>query len=263
MLRFDTNLRLGGVEMKVKSILLASVAGSAVAPMANAADLPAKAGPQVAPIVAAVPSWAGFYMGVNAGVAWQKARASNYYGINPTKVVDSDAGFIGGGQIGYNWQSGGAVYGLEADFSGLTGSVSKTLQTDVLHTDSLHSDINWMATFRGRLGLAAGTNTLLYVTGGVALADIRNRLTYSDIFGNDITWTSKKTKSGSVIGFGVEQMFAPNWTARLEGLLASFGRTNVQEATSNRIGVFSTTGSNATEFKNEVVIVRAALNYRF
>jgi outer membrane immunogenic protein len=246
--------------MKVKSILLASVAGAAVAPMANAADLPARAGAQLAPTVVAVPSWAGFYVGVNAGVAWHKARTNfDYY--TDGKIAETDTGFIGGGQIGYNWQSGGAVFGFEADFSGLTGNVNKT-QTFTPGGDlfTLHSDINWMATFRGRLGLAAGTNTLLYVTGGVAVADIKNKLTYSNFPG--ITWEQNKTKTGPVIGFGVEHMFAPSWTARLEGLLASFGKTSVDQATFAAFGNAVGT-TKPTHFKNEVLVVRGALNYRF
>jgi len=257
--------------MKAKGILLASVAGTVVAPVAaGAADMPVKAAPKpaAAPVVVA-PSWVGPYIGVHAGAVWHKARADTtgtYYG--PQHLSDTKVGFIGGGLIGYNlFQSGALVAGLEADISGLS---AKATDTDILSCCGgipniarykLESDIDWMVTLRARLGLLAAQNLLVFVTGGVAWADINNKLTYRDCcFSGSMNWTANKTKTGPVVGGGIDYLFSPNWIGRVEGLWASFGKTR----TSDWTGGHDTNGSTkATTFKNSVVIARGALIYKF
>ncbi len=126
--------------------LLAGAASIVVAPIvgiaaSHAADMPLKA-PQPAPV--ATPMWAGWYVGLSAGGAWE----SNYFDcVNctdfPAQVDGTHKGsaFIGGGQIGYNWQQGMFVYGLEGDISGLT----KTSGTYVTRARD-GSDL-WLACF--------------------------------------------------------------------------------------------------------------------
>src|SRR5258705_10039035 len=116
--------------MKSKGFLLAAAAtgAAAFAPGAMAADMPLKAAPMVVPPAA---SWAGWYVGVHAGVNWQQAHNANgYSGFQGTDRTDS-TGFIGGGQIGYNWQNGNFVFGIEADGSWLSNKGTVTsLQYD-------------------------------------------------------------------------------------------------------------------------------------
>src|SRR3974390_1275525 len=114
--------------MKSRTYLLATASGIAAAAAAGgaqAADMPMKAAP--APIPPAAPSWTGFYIGGNLGAAWQQAHsAGTGYGVTccptlelfPISNSTTHTGLIGGGQIGYNWQNGSAVYGVEADISG-------------------------------------------------------------------------------------------------------------------------------------------------
>src|SRR5215470_19906707 len=105
--------------MRKKGFLIATSAGfaAAAAPGAQAADLPIKAPRYIEPAA----SWEGWYAGVHAGVAWQKTDANIF---EPGDTFDlasasfSKTGFIGGGQIGYNWQHGNFVFGLEGDISG-------------------------------------------------------------------------------------------------------------------------------------------------
>src|SRR3712207_932685 len=98
--------------------VLASVALFGFAGAASAADLPARAAPP-APIVAAVPvfTWTGFYVGVNAGVGFNTNDDEEIVFGGETFVGDSDddASFLGGAQIGYNYQIGSFVVGLEGD----------------------------------------------------------------------------------------------------------------------------------------------------
>jgi outer membrane immunogenic protein len=256
--------------MRAKGILLASVAGTAAAPAAaNAADIPAKAAPKAtaAPVVAVAPAWAGLYVGVHAGVAWHKAKADTsgtYYGDQ--HLADTKAGFIGGGLIGYNLQAGNIIYGLEADISGLSAKAKDANRVSLEGTPvaryNLESDIDWMATLRGRLGVTTG-DLLIFVTGGVAWADINNKLTYTDVCcfsGAKMHWSSSKVKTGPVLGGGFDYMFSPNWIGRVEALWADFGKTTVKDFT----GSHPTGGqSKTTTFKNSVVVVRGALSYRF
>ena len=117
--------------MRSRGYLLATAGGVAAAAASGgvqAADLPMKS-PPPAPYVAA-PSWTGFYVGVHAGGVWQSTEAT--YG-DPSSDCSgcgeigggSKGGFIGGGQIGYNWQFAPTwVLGVEATISGLTGTAT-------------------------------------------------------------------------------------------------------------------------------------------
>src|SRR5215467_8174609 len=140
---------------KKKGFLLATSAGFAAAaaavPGAQAADMPIKAPQYVQPAA----SWAGWYIGVNAGAAWQQTTANAaYQGFAFDNNTFSKTGFIGGGQIGYNWQHGNFVFGLEGDISGLTGKNTGQRQFDTGYQFS--SRINWLSTVRSRFGLAVG-----------------------------------------------------------------------------------------------------------
>src|SRR5215831_13025927 len=141
-----------GVPMKKKGFLIATSAGfaAAAAPGAQAADMPLKAPSLVAP----VSSWAGWYIGAHFGANWQQSDRSNFgYGA-PERT--NATGFIGGGQLGYNWQHGNFVFGLEGDGSGLSGRG----RNDVTYAATTGS-IRWLSTVRARFGLAVG-DTMVY-----------------------------------------------------------------------------------------------------
>jgi outer membrane immunogenic protein len=220
--------------MKIKGFLLATAAGSLAAPVAHAADLAVKAPPR-APVVAA-PSWAGFYIGVNAGGYWQET-ASTFAFYRPTT---SNLGFIGGGQLGYNWQSGNLVLGIEGDWDWLSGKGSEQMAFPVMQ-----NRMSWLATVRGRAGLAVG-NTLVYATGGLAIAELKDSVTYSTT-----TFSDRKTRLGIAVGGGIEQKFAPHWSAKLEGLFVGMEK---------HTGLIN--GKTST-FKHQAVIGRVGLNYQF
>jgi len=230
------------------SLAVAPIFGIAAGPTANAADMPLKAPP---PPHVAAPIWAGWYVGLSAGGAWE----SNYWQStdDPPGVTGTHNGsaFIGGGQIGYNWQQGNFVYGLEGDISGLTKSSGT--YTSIPGDVTYGSHISWMSTIRGRLGITVGDgSTLLYGTGGVAIARITAK-SEGGAFGYPVNSYSH-TKVGWAAGGGVEHMFTPHWTAGLEGLFADFGS--------------STRGSNidgkcCATIRDRVFIGRAKLNYKF
>jgi outer membrane immunogenic protein len=228
--------------MRKKGFLIATSAGFAAAavPGAQAADMPIKA-PRYAEPVA---SWEGWYAGVHAGAAWQQTNASETaYGFTDSNNTFAKTGFIGGGQIGYNWQHGNFVFGLEGDISGLSGKNSGQS-----NGYTFTSQIRWLSTVRSRFGLAVG-DTMAYMTAGLAFGGVRN--TFFD--GNTST-SSTKTRTGWTVGGGVEHMLNRNWTIGLEGLFVDLGKSSFV--------VNKLTGKTGN-FQNQAIIGRVKLNYKF
>jgi outer membrane immunogenic protein len=239
--------------MGKRGFLIATSAGFAAAaamPGAQAADMPVKAQRYYEPAA----SWAGWYIGAHAGAAWQKADVnSNGYFFDKGKVLLSSAsisktGFIGGGQIGYNWQHGNFVFGIEADGSGLSGRASASVGSDAA---TYSSRISWLSTVRGRFGLAVG-DTMAYMTAGVAFGGVRNSVALSPPNSDDSSHSSSKTKTGWTVGGGVEHMLNRNWTIGLEGLFVDLGRSTID-----------TDGFGTFQFNNQAIIGRLKVNYKF
>jgi len=228
---------------KKKGFLIATSAGfaaaAAAAPGAQAADMPIKAPRYVEPAA----SWAGWYIGAHAGAAWQQTQANSSDGYC-VGCTFSKTGFIGGGQIGYNWQHGNFVFGLEGDISGLTGKNS----FNAAGYSVLSSQIRWLSTVRGRFGLAVG-DTMAYATAGVAIGGVRSDYRFDG--GSYTIASANKTRVGWTVGGGVEHMLNRNWTIGLEGLFVDLGKTTISG--------FSKT----TRFSNQAVIGRLKLNYKF
>jgi len=239
--------------MGKKGFLIATSAGFAAAAMsgAQAADMPIKAPRYYEPAA----NWAGWYIGAHAGAAWQKTDVttdSSFYDgssnfSNPNASF-SKSGFIGGGQIGYNWQHGNFVFGIEGDISGLSGRASTSFQAGSGYTTGTYSSkIRWLSTVRGRFGLAVG-DTMAYMTAGVAFGGVKNSVTF-DRF--ETTYSSSNTKTGWTVGGGVEHMVDRNWTVGLEGLFVDLGNSKVD------------TDAGQFQFANQAIIGRLKLNYKF
>ena len=177
-------------------LLLASIAGAACA-----ADISAPSAAYTkAPAVSPVTNWSGFYIGAMGGYATE---------------VNSDPfaikGGFAGGTLGYNWQSGMFVAGIEADGAWANISNSRSL-LGVTAT----AKVDALATVRGRVG-AAFDQVLLYGTGGLALADTKVSATALGI-----TLSDNKTQTGWTVGAGVEWMFMPRWSLKAEYLYRRF-----------------------------------------
>jgi outer membrane immunogenic protein len=221
--------------------ILTAVGALLAAGSAMAADLPTTKGPAPAPYFPPVFSWAGFYAGVNAGGLF----GSNNLKSNPapqpqfgplgfSQTTSPDA-FIGGAQIGYNFQSGPFVFGGETDFQGSTLSQSSRLNglpnaAGVIvpgWNDQTSDRMDWFGTVRLRAGYAID-RTLIYATGGLIYGDVKNSsVTTYTVTGNPqhiYTGSSSGTRAGWTLGGGVEYAFTNNWTARLEGLYFDMGK---------------------------------------
>jgi outer membrane immunogenic protein len=266
---------------------IASIISVAGLGAASAADMAVKARP--APVV--VFSWTGCYVGGSVGAAQGRSNF-NWSNITegPTGLAVgaatvlpaaanarlSDTGVAAGGQVGCNYQTGALVFGGEADIQWTDIKTSRTA-TSLGNTnggpativpgaiaESVSSD--WLATFRGRAGYA-WDRVLVYGTGGLAVANIR----YFDevcfptagLPGCN-TASSSSTRTGWVVGGGIEWAFAANWSVKAEYLYADLGNTTNRSIYTTLAG--ATPFPLATINHNHNFIeetARVGVNYRF
>jgi outer membrane immunogenic protein len=178
---------------------------------AAAADLPPRLPVAKAPayIPPSVYNWTGFYIGVNGGYGWgQSEHSDTLLGVS-TGDFDLSGGLVGG-TVGFNYQAGPWVWGLEGDldWANIQGT-SGTFLTGAGLT-SYATELRWLSTVRGRLGYAFD-RVLPYVTGGLAVGDVR-----ADINTPGATATGSNTQIGWTVGAGVEYGITPNVTAKIE-----------------------------------------------
>ena len=190
---------------------------------AFAADLPPA--PQLPPLEAA-PVWTGFYGGLNIGGGFGSSRnAFSVAGFGLPPFNTSLAGVVGGGQAGYNWQTGPWVIGLEASFDGSGFSGARTAPCVPLLCGTLSASyaqkLTWFGTLRPRIGYAFG-NWLLYATGGGALGRVGADATAA-VGPFVATDNRSQTRGGWTVGGGVEVGFAPGWSAKIEYLYLDLG----------------------------------------
>jgi outer membrane immunogenic protein len=240
----------------MKKFLVAAVglAVLAMAAPAVAADLPARPWTKAAPMIEPVYDWTGFYIGANGGYGssrkcWDVTTVGGVFlGTEGCRVAD---GGVAGGQVGYRWQAGTIVFGLEAqgDWADLKGS-SVGLSTGFTN----RSRIDAFGLFTGQIGLA-WNNALLYVKGGAAV--ISNKY---DIFapgGALLASASDTSRWGGTAGVGVEYGFTPNWTVGVgyDHIFVDAQRANF---TAPAGGAFIT-----ERISGDTDIVTARVNYRW
>jgi outer membrane immunogenic protein len=155
----------------MKKSLLASVSAFALAGTAFGADM--------APMFKAPPppaaNWAGFYLGIDGGVARHDADFNDLSGFFSTGTMSaSKTGGVLGGYAGYNFQDRSFVYGLEADIHWVGTQETETWggATNAARFAVQSQDVPWLATFRGRMGIDY-ESTLFYLTGGLAVGQVK------------------------------------------------------------------------------------------
>jgi outer membrane immunogenic protein len=245
-----------------------------------ATDMPVKS--SLPPPAAPAFSWTGVYFGLNAG--WLGANNSLVNQATPGFEEDdlvalatgdfalgSKSGFIGGAEIGYNYQFNNWVAGIEADIQGIAGqavngSITSTSASGTLSSTLTGSmDTRWLGTLRGRLGFVPTPTLLVYGTGGLAYSEIQatTSLTQSDtntgFTGSGTGDNFSYLVTGWTAGGGVEWMFTQNWSVKLEYLHYDLGTTSFTwQAMDNNIGgVYQ---NETTSVHNQGNIVRVGLN---
>jgi len=243
-------------------------------------------------------SWSGFYLGINAGMAWGNAHADTSAVCNDTHDTSldpppaengvqcpfardqlavvgaagsgsmTDRGFLGGAQAGVNVQKGNAVFGIELDVQsfklGASRSGSKPDPNDPtnLITVATSFDTDWLFTARSRLGLLVTPNTLLYVTGGVAATElsVKNSVASSTSLAEGAGSGSGRLV-GWTVGGGAELALGGNWSLRGEYLYLDFGKVTVNTPVQDPVAPFTNNLASSVDLTAHVV--RAGLNYKF
>jgi outer membrane immunogenic protein len=222
----------------MKRVFLALVGLAALTGTAAAADLPPRMAPAPyykAPAEVQVYNWTGFYIGINGGGGFGR---SDWDSIGSS--FDVSGGLVGG-TVGYNYQFGQAVVGVEGDidWADINGTTNTACPFGCKTTD------NWLSTVRGRLGYAAD-RFMPFITGGAAFGDIRAS---TPGFAG-----ASNTEAGWTVGAGLEFAIAGNWTAKAEYLYVNLGKFNCGIS----CGALATDNVSFT-----TNIVRAGVNYRF
>jgi outer membrane immunogenic protein len=231
---------------------LLALVGLAGATMLSSGAMAADMGRPVykAPPAGALPvayDWTGFYIGGHVGYGWADKDWRDAFGLATTHTAD---GFLGGGQVGFNYQINQFVLGVEGDISwaNLNGNSTAVFGLAAPVTQSFNSEVDWTSTLTGRLGIAID-RWLVYGKGGVAWAGDRyatNRYTFpASVEISDTRW-------GWTAGAGVEYAFAPNWSAKLEYNYMDFGTK-----------AYSFAPGTSTDIDQQIHAVKFGINYKF
>jgi outer membrane immunogenic protein len=285
-------------------------AGTLVAAMAAglpalAADMPVKA---VRPMVA-IDNWSGPYVGVNVGYSWGHARTGfsltdqqvgtitqttlggtvlnvttiagpvNAFAASDRAKMD---GFLGGGQVGYNWRRDNWLFGVEADMQA-TGEKGSSLFCVTagcpVGSTTARADfhLRWFGTLRGRAGLL-WDNLLIYATGGLAAGQLNSDYVLGTVGGATpiALGSASNIRFGYAVGAGGEYRFSERWSVKLEYLYMDLGGNGASLTGSvtslplivtvgdfRFVGVATTTSRAAFNTRFTDNILRAGLNYRF
>ena len=194
---------------------VATAIALSIGQIANAADMPVKA-----PAMTAA-DWAGWYAGIAGGAGFGQARQTDTSPFSSGRY--NTKGAIAGATLGYNWQKGRYVYGIETDLSyaNIRGS---TVGTDPTFGNCVathcESAIKALGTLRGRVGMT-WKNLLPYVTGGLAYADLHGAegTGVPGSFGG----SGSKWVAGWTLGGGVEAKLTPKWSGKIEYLYVDLG----------------------------------------
>jgi outer membrane immunogenic protein len=245
----------------MKKFLLGLAALVALAAPASAADLAARPYAKAPPMIAALYDWSGFYIGANGG--WGSSRKCwDIY--NPAGVFGGNdgchdaTGGVAGGQIGYRWQTGAWVFGVEGqgDWADLKGRNTALINIGTTN----ESRIGAFGLFTGQIGYAFN-NVLFYVKGGGAVTDDRFR-SYAVGTNVAITNTVNDTRWGGAVGAGLEFGFSPNWSAAIEYDHLFMGNRTYTFTHNGVAGVAGTFFSNE-RIKQDVDLVTVRVNYRW
>src|SRR5580765_7363501 len=227
----------------MKKFVLGVAALAAMAAPAFAADMqprpytkaPAYTAPQV------VYNWTGFYVGGHVGGAF----------AGDNSLQGSDARFLGGVQAGFDYQfAPNWVMGVEAQYSWLPNNNNNGVlfPGNVLVT----SNSDQLGSVTGRLGYTWGP-ALLYAKGGYGWKD-GNNLNVS-VGGVPAAFTTNGNhRDGYTVGAGLEYMFAPNWSAKVEYQYYNFGDTTFTSGPADIVGA---------KFRDDEHTVKVGVNYRF
>jgi outer membrane immunogenic protein len=183
-------------------------------------------------------AWSGLYIGGNLGAAFDPNDLS-IKDLSEEQDLSlrfsNDTEVIGGVQVGYNWQRGSGLIGIESDFD-------------------FADNLNYLISVRGRIGWALGS-WLLYGTGGVAFIDTDNDFVVVSLDDGPFGFSNSATDTGFVVGGGIDYKLASNWSVGVEGLFYDFGSDDKHLVAGDEPFILRD--------EEDFAVVRARLNYHF
>lgn len=234
----------------MKKILLATAAFVALgSASALAADLPARVYNKAPVYAAPIYNWTGIYVGAHVGAAF---GTDSGLGVAGFTNGNNDAAFLGGGQIGADYQfAPNWLVGIEGQFSGLSNNNRSFVSPGV---GAVNDKTDWLASVTGRLGYVWGPG-LIYAKGGVAFRD-NSGISVVNGVGAPVAFTTSRDDVGYTVGGGLEYMFAPAWSAKVEYQYYNFDKTNVTSAAAG----LAAPGGN---YDSDIHTVKLGVNYHF
>jgi len=226
----------------MRRLLLACLISTAAFTVAQAADLPvAKPAPIPMQPVPTAYDWSGFYAGVDGG--WASGWSHWSDPIAGSSRTRSSGGLLGW-HMGYNWQRGSVVFGVETDaaWASITGNANSNLA--FCATGPCDMKQNWIGTTRGRVGYAFGY-WMPYLTGGAAYGDVNTTLPWGSASATKVGWSA---------GAGLEVGLSKNWSARVEYLHLDLGTASLFNAASGASNI-------SIPVKDD--LVRAGISYHW
>lgn len=191
--------------------------------------------------------WSGIYLGASAGYGWGDSEQGYDRNDNHGLASTSPEGVLAALTAGYNYDAGGGIIlGLEADL----GLMDLSAGDKVVYDGHIYKSQfgSWWGTLRGRAGYAFD-NTMVYGTAGVAFMDVDD-VSIGNTPGE--TATNRGTRTGWVLGAGVEQALTTNMSVKLEYLHMDFARHDGLSG-----------NQEAFYFDDTVDLVRAGVNFKY
>jgi outer membrane immunogenic protein len=256
------------MKTRILGLLVATALSTAAVSSVSAADLPSQAPPPAPVFAPPVFTWTGFYVGGNLGWGWRDDDNETVVLTGPGVPAGlvgtlnfgngNDGNFLGGGQIGYNYQIGSFVIGVETDIQWADTDQAENVAfvpfgAGTFVPGSFDNDLSdWFGTVRARAGVAFD-RVLIYATGGLAYTD---------------------DNTGWVAGAGVEWALPVNWfgssavTLGLEGLWVSIDQDDDNNGV---IGTFTPAAGGGPvnvslprgDDEQDFFVARAKLNFKF
>jgi outer membrane immunogenic protein len=245
---------------KLYGVTALAVSLLAVPVIAHAADM--RPAPPVAAYMPPPPfSWTGFYVGANVGAGWPQGNVTDSFFGRTYGNSNNNAAFLGGGQIGANYQINRFVIGIEADSDWLANNHNSSTATAVGGTTlQVSSNNRWMTTVAGRVGYAFD-RVLVYGKGGGGWVGTNNFTVTNVPTGTSLAFSNGNTNSGWLAGAGVEWAFTNNWTVRAEyDYLGLSNRSYTLPAT---FPVAALAGDTLTTSNRNVQTFTVGVNYLF
>jgi opacity protein-like surface antigen len=231
--------------------------------------------PSFAPVPAAPgTTWTGAYIGAQGGYGWGRTQWPDVFGFLPANSQPrfDNSGWLAGGTIGVNAQSGRFVFGVEGEVLA-TGIKDNFAWSQVVGPTSLGityaSKIDWLALATARAGFVVGDKWMLYGKGGLAIAEEQHTASAAQHF-NGISTTINHAGSavhtGAVAGAGAEYALAPNWSVKAEYNYVRMFAQQVQfngTATGGAFGAGTQLDATASKINQDLHLVKFGVNYHF